>query len=117
MHERTTLGPLVAALLMLTSSAGAQLCPHRGSAWQRATTMAGPWMHCTWGPWPAWHLYVPAHRRPTARPQKTLGDARPLARRLIRYGCADYLAAPIGPPRIAIAGWVYDVPERPCGPS
>ena len=67
MHERKTLAALVAAALLLTSSASAQFCPHRGSEWQRAATMAGPWMvtrecinTCSWPTW-CWKNNVAAY--------------------------------------------------------
>ena len=114
MHNRKSSWTLTAALL-LAPVAAAQSCPDRGSEWQRALTMAGPLIYCHWGAWPSWHLYTPAHRRIVPKQRMTVGDARPLARWLVRYGCRDYLTAPLPPPRVAVSGWVYDVPEAPCG--
>ena len=106
----------VAAGLFASRASSQTFCPDQGSARKGERWLAAPTsLACAAAPsWPAWHLFTPAHRAPTAHVGFWPGRPHPLPGLLVRYRCTGLLLQPIVVDQVLQWGYVIDRDERRC---
>ena len=104
---------VVAASCPNTSAQG---CPNLGSLRVAASLQPAPVsLACLGSPaWPQWHLFIPAHRAPTARVGFRPRSSRERRALLFQYRCTGLTFAPVALVRVRTMGYVVHMRAESC---